>query len=63
MEKKKTKVLSSDKNSPNKTDYPIDTVPDEKKGKVLPLDNNSPNRTDYPREAAPGEKSEGSAFR
>ena len=36
VEKKKTKVLPSDKNSPNRTDYPIDTVPDEKKERFCP---------------------------
>ena len=48
---KKKKVLFSDNNSTNKTDYPRETKPGgKKKRKVLPLDNNSPNRTDYPRE-------------
>ena len=54
--KKKGKVLPSDNNSPNRTDYPRETEPGEKKGKVLPSDNNSPNRTDYPRETEPGGK-------
>ena len=53
---KKGKVLPSDNNSPNRTDYPRETEPGEKKGKVLPSDNNSPNRTDYPRETEPGGK-------
>ena len=52
----KGKVLPSDNNSPNRTDYPRETEPGEKKGKVLPLDNNSPNRTDYPRETESGEQ-------
>ena len=56
--KKKGKVLPSDNNSPNRTDYPRETEPGEKKEKVLPSDNNSPNRTDYPRETEPGEKKE-----
>ena len=61
---KKGKVLPSDNNSSNKTDYPRETEPGEKNGKVLPSDNNSPNRTDYPRETEPGEKKrKGSAFR
>ena len=42
--KKKGKVLPSDNNSPNRTDYPRETKPGEKKGKVLPSDNNSPFR-------------------
>ena len=54
--KKKGKVLPSDNNSPNRTDYPRETEPGEKKGKVLPSDNNSPKRTDYPRETEPGGK-------
>ena len=62
--KKKAKVLPSDSNSPNRTDYPRETESGEKKAKVLPSDNNSPNRTDYPRETEPGEKKrKGSAFR
>ena len=60
---KKGKVLPSDNNSPNKTDYPRETEPCRKKGKVLPSDNKSPNKTDYPRETEPGEKTKGSAFR
>ena len=61
---KKGKVLPSDNNSPNRTDYPRETEPGEKKGKVLPSDNNSPNRTDYPRRTEPGgKKRKGSAFR
>ena len=42
--KKQEKVLPSDNNSPNRTDYPRETKPGEKKGKVLPSDNNSPFR-------------------
>ena len=54
---KKGKVLPSDNNSPNRTDYPRETEPGEKKeGKVLPSDNNNPNRIDYPRETEPAEK-------
>ena len=61
---KKRKVLPSDNNSPNRTDYPRETEPGGKRGKVLPSDNNSPNRTDYPRGTEPGEKKrKGSAFR
>ena len=64
VKKKKAKVLPSDSNSPNKTDYPRETESGEKKAKVLPSDSNSPNRTDYPRETESGEKkSKGSAFR
>ena len=54
---KKGKVLPSDNNSPNRTDYTREAEPGEKKKrKVLPSDNNSLNRTDYPRETKPGEK-------
>ena len=57
--KKKGKVLPSDNNSPNRTDYPRETEPGEKKkGKVLPSDDNSPNRTDYPRGTEPDKKRE-----
>ena len=48
--KKKGKVLPSDNNSPNNTDYPGETEPGGKKGKVLPSDKNSPKRTDYPKD-------------
>ena len=60
---KKEKVLPSDNNSSNRTDFPRETEPSEKKEKVLPSDNKHPNRTDYPRETEPGEKKKGSAFR
>ena len=44
---KKGKVLLSDNNSPNRTDYPRETEPGEKeKGKVLPSDNNSSHKND-----------------
>ena len=43
---KKGKVLPSDNNSPNRTDYPRETEPGEKKGKVLPLDSNSSDTND-----------------
>ena len=44
---KKGKVLPSDNNSPDRTDYPRETVPDEKKkGKVLLSDNNSSHTND-----------------
>ena len=60
----KGKVLPSDNNSPDTTDYPRETEPGEKQGKVLPSDNYNPNRIDYPRETEPGErKEERSAFR
>ena len=54
--KVKRKVLPSDNNSPNRTDYPREAAPGEKKVKVLPSDNNSPNRTDYPRDRASRKK-------
>ena len=53
--KKEWKVLPSDNNGPNRTDYPRETEPGEKKGKVLPSDNNSPYSTDYPGETESGE--------
>ena len=53
--KKEWKVLPSDNNSPNRTEYPRKTEPGEKKGKVLPSDNNSPYSTDYPGETESGE--------
>ena len=55
---KKGKVLPTDNNSPNRTEYPRETESGEKKEKVLPTDNNSPNRTEYPRETESGEKKE-----
>ena len=60
MKKQKIKkVLPSDNNSPDRTDYPRETEPGEKKnGKVLSSDGNSPNRTDYLRETEPSEKKE-----
>ena len=55
--KKKGKVLPSDNNSSNRTDYPRETEPGkQKKKKGLPSDNKSPNTTDYPRETEPGKK-------
>ena len=58
MKKKKAKVLPSDNNSPNRTDYrgeiePCEKKKKKKKRKVLPSDNNSPNRIEYPRERTP----------
>ena len=57
---KKGKVLPSDNNSSNKTDYPRETEPGEKrKGKVLPSDNNSSHTNDKTRKKF---KNEGSSL-
>ena len=62
QERKYRKVLPSDKNSPNRTDYPREAEPGEKKGKALLSDNNSPNGPDYPRETELGGKKKRQRF-